>query len=188
MPPHDTGRVRSNPSSVWTLGDLLGPPIGGTKTECMSRTYLPRLTGNNAGRPSISSDFQHGSGQCHHNMAVHDSGEPGGGSLQVGGNLRAVPGGLIYQRQHGGLTRCGLYTTFNERPFHPLPTVCPCGQRRQVTHNYVTTRRTTAGIFAEAKSLKFTGVGDLYRVRFQIRIFYPECGVELTVGSITAHR
>ena len=36
--------------------------------------------------------------------------------------------------------------------------------------------------------LKCTGVGDSYWVRLQRRISCPECGVELTAGSMTAHR
>ena len=44
------------------------------------------------------------------------------------------------------------------------------------------------GVTAEAKTLKFTGVGDYYRARLRRQIPCPECGVEVTMGSITAHR
>ena len=44
------------------------------------------------------------------------------------------------------------------------------------------------GILAEAKYLKCKGVGDSYHVRIRRRITCPECGFELTVGSMIAHR
>ena len=44
-----------------------------------------------------------------------------------------------------------------------------------------------AGMPEEAMELKCTGVGDSYRVRLQRRIPCPECRVELTAGSMTAH-
>ena len=37
-------------------------------------------------------------------------------------------------------------------------------------------------------ALKCTGLGNSYRVRLQRRISCPECRVELTAGSMTAHR
>ena len=40
----------------------------------------------------------------------------------------------------------------------------------------------------EAMALKCTGVGDSYQVRLQSQIPCPECGVELTAGSMAAHR
>ena len=43
------------------------------------------------------------------------------------------------------------------------------------------------GMLEEAMALKFTGVGDSYRVRIQRRIPCPECGVNLTMRSMTAH-
>ena len=45
-----------------------------------------------------------------------------------------------------------------------------------------------AGMLEEVVVLKCTGVGYSYRVRLQRRIPWTECVVELTVGSITAHR
>ena len=45
-----------------------------------------------------------------------------------------------------------------------------------------------AGMSEETMELKCTGVGDLYRVRLRRQIPCPECGVELTEGSMTAHR
>ena len=44
-----------------------------------------------------------------------------------------------------------------------------------------------SGISVKAKSLKCTGVGDSYRVRIRCWIPFPEYGVDLVVGSITAH-
>ena len=44
------------------------------------------------------------------------------------------------------------------------------------------------GMSAEAKALKFTGVIDSYRLRLQKNIPGPECGFELTMGSMTSHR
>ena len=44
------------------------------------------------------------------------------------------------------------------------------------------------GMSEEAKALKFTGVGHSYRMRIQRRIPCPECGFELTAGSMMAHR
>ena len=44
------------------------------------------------------------------------------------------------------------------------------------------------GISEEAMPLNCTGVGDSYQVRIRRRIPCPECGVELTLGSMTAHR
>ena len=43
------------------------------------------------------------------------------------------------------------------------------------------------GMSEESMVLKYTGVGDSYRVRLQRRISCPECGVDLTTGSMTAH-
>ena len=43
------------------------------------------------------------------------------------------------------------------------------------------------GMSAEAKDLKCAGVEDSYHVRLWKRTPLPECGVELTVGSMTAH-
>ena len=45
-----------------------------------------------------------------------------------------------------------------------------------------------AGILEEAMALKRTGVGDLYRVRLRRWIPFPECRVDITTGSIMAHR
>ena len=45
-----------------------------------------------------------------------------------------------------------------------------------------------AGMFEEDMPLKCTGAGDLYQVRIQRRIPYPECGVHITMVSMTAHR
>ena len=45
-----------------------------------------------------------------------------------------------------------------------------------------------AGMSEEAMALKCTGVGDSYQVRLRRRIPFPECGVELTSGSMMAHR
>ena len=42
-------------------------------------------------------------------------------------------------------------------------------------------------MYEKAKALKFTGVVDSYRVRLQIMIPCPECGVDITAGSMTAH-
>ena len=44
-----------------------------------------------------------------------------------------------------------------------------------------------SGMLEESKALKFTGVGDLYQVRLRRRITFPECGVDLTSVSMTAH-
>ena len=43
------------------------------------------------------------------------------------------------------------------------------------------------GMSEEAMALKCTGVGYSYRVRLRRRILCPECGVELTAGSMTEH-
>ena len=45
-----------------------------------------------------------------------------------------------------------------------------------------------AGMSEEAMALKCTGVGDSYQVRLRRRIPCPEFEVELTTGSMTAHR
>ena len=44
-----------------------------------------------------------------------------------------------------------------------------------------------SGIYDESKALKFTGVGDSYRVRLRRRILCPECGVDITAWSMTEH-
>ena len=44
------------------------------------------------------------------------------------------------------------------------------------------------GISEEAKALKYTGLGDSYRVRLRRSIPCPECGVDLTTGSMTEYR
>ena len=44
-----------------------------------------------------------------------------------------------------------------------------------------------SGMSEGGKALNFMGVGDLYRVRLQIRIQCPVCGVDLTVRSMTEH-
>ena len=41
-----------------------------------------------------------------------------------------------------------------------------------------------AGMLEDAMALKCTGVGDSYQERLQRRIPYPECGVDLIVGSM----
>ena len=43
------------------------------------------------------------------------------------------------------------------------------------------------GMSEEDMALKCTKVGDSYRVRLLRRIPCPECGVDLTVGSMMAH-
>ena len=45
-----------------------------------------------------------------------------------------------------------------------------------------------AGMPDEAMALKCTRVEDLYQVRLLRQIPRPECGVEITVGSMTKHR
>ena len=40
----------------------------------------------------------------------------------------------------------------------------------------------------EAKTLKCTLVGDLFRVRLRTRIPFPECRVKFTARSMTEHR
>ena len=45
-----------------------------------------------------------------------------------------------------------------------------------------------AGMSEEAMVLKCTGVGDSYQVRLRKQIPYPECGVDITAGSLMAHR
>ena len=44
------------------------------------------------------------------------------------------------------------------------------------------------GMLEEAMALKCTSLGDSYRVRLKRQMSCPECGVELTDVSITAHR
>ena len=44
-PPHNTGRIWSGPLPVWTLGDLMGPPASGGKTEWLPRTSLTHHKG-----------------------------------------------------------------------------------------------------------------------------------------------
>ena len=44
-----------------------------------------------------------------------------------------------------------------------------------------------SGMSAEAKAMKCTGVGYLYRVRLRQSIPCPECGVEITRVSMMAH-
>ena len=39
----------------------------------------------------------------------------------------------------------------------------------------------------EAKTLKCTVVGDLFRVRLRTRILCPECGIDLILRSMTSH-
>ena len=45
-----------------------------------------------------------------------------------------------------------------------------------------------SGMSEEARECKCTGVGDYYRKRLRRRIPCPECGVEITTGSMMAHR
>ena len=45
-----------------------------------------------------------------------------------------------------------------------------------------------SGMSEEVKALKCTGVRDSYRVRLRRSIPCPECGFEITAGSMTAHR
>ena len=45
-----------------------------------------------------------------------------------------------------------------------------------------------SGMSEEANAMKCTKVGDSYRVIPRRRIPCLECGVEITVGSMTAHR
>ena len=89
---------------------------------------------------------------------------------------------------HGGITRPGLAATLDKRPGRHLPKVWLCGQRRQVTYNDVPTWNTAVGVSEEANAMKCTKVGDSYRVIPRRRIPCLECGVEITVGSMTAHR
>ena len=56
-----------------------------------------------------------------------------------------VPGILIYQLWNGGITRCGLDETLNERPGWTLLALWPCSQRRQVTYDDVPNRHTMVG-------------------------------------------
>ena len=58
---------------------------------------------------------------------------------------------------------------------------------KSCTMNYQT-RALRAGMSEEAMALRCTGVGDSYQVRLQRRIPFPECVLELTVGSMKAHR
>ena len=44
------------------------------------------------------------------------------------------------------------------------------------------------GMLEEAKTLKCTGVENLYPVILRRRILCPECGVELTAGYVMEHR
>ena len=44
-----------------------------------------------------------------------------------------------------------------------------------------------SGISMEAKALNCTGVGDYYCVKPRQIIPYPECGFDLTAGSMTTH-
>ena len=59
-PPHNTVWIWRKTFPLWTLGDLLGPPESGAKTEWLPQTSLPRHKGYNAGRPSIPDAIQHG--------------------------------------------------------------------------------------------------------------------------------
>ena len=43
------------------------------------------------------------------------------------------------------------------------------------------------GMLEDSRALKWTGVGDYYRARLRKRIPCPECRVELTAWSMTAH-
>ena len=45
-----------------------------------------------------------------------------------------------------------------------------------------------SGVSEEAKDLKCTGMGDSYRLRLRRHMRFPECKVEITKGSMTAHR
>ena len=43
------------------------------------------------------------------------------------------------------------------------------------------------GMSAEAKALKFTGVGESYRMSLRQRIHFPDGVVEITAGSMMVH-
>ena len=160
-PHHAIGRERFRPSPVWTLGDLLGSPTGGAKTKRISQTGLPRQSRNNAGQPSISDAFQCGGGQCHQNMAVHDSGGPEGGPQRSGRYRQAVYGSLLcmvgsrdkdwLQHSMNILVDLFLWHGLVVNVAKSCTMACQPGAL-------------LSGMSAEAKSLKCTGVGDSYRV------------------------
>ena len=67
-----------------TLGDFLGPPKSGAKTEWLSHTGLSVHVRKNTGQPRIFDTLQCGHEQFHKDMVGHDSGGSEGGPRRVG--------------------------------------------------------------------------------------------------------
>ena len=47
--------------------------VGGAKAEQLPQTGLPHHKGNNIGRTCVPDTVKRGGGQCHKNLAGHDS-------------------------------------------------------------------------------------------------------------------
>ena len=65
---------------MWALGDGLVLSKGGAKAERLPRTGLNRHKEYNSGRTRVTDTVQCGGGQCHKNLAGHDSRGLEGGS------------------------------------------------------------------------------------------------------------
>ena len=77
---------------MMTLGDFLGPPKSGTKTEWIPRDGLPSHMGNDTGWPHVSDTIQCSRGQCHQEIVGHNIGGPEGESLWSGSGSWGVLG------------------------------------------------------------------------------------------------
>ena len=139
----------------------------GAKAERLPRAGLPRHKGFNTGRTCVPDAVQHGGGQRHKNLDVHEGRIPEGGSLRAGRDRWAVLGSLLCQQWHGRITRLRLAAARNEHPSRPLHKVWPGGQRCKVTQNQMPSWRITGGVVGGGHFDEVHRVGDSYRVRLQ---------------------
>ena len=164
------------------------PQTSGAKTERLSRAVLISHTGNDAGRPCISDTPQHVRGQFHPDMVamiVEDQRVAHDGLGEAVGQCM----GVFYANNFMFGSR------YPEWLQHYMNVLVSLFQRYGIASNVAKFRTMMcqpgairSGVSAEAKALKFTGVGDSYQVRLLLRIPFLGCGVELTAGSKTAQR
>ena len=110
-----------------TLGDFLGPPASGDKTEWLSRAVIPSHLVNDAGRPCVSDILQRGCGKFYPYMVGHYSGGLEGVTRWVGRFIRVVPGGFLRRLRNGWIQRPRLTAALDERAGQTILTVWPPG-------------------------------------------------------------
>ena len=112
-----------------------------------------------------------------HRVAHNELGEAVGRCLRVFyTNYSMVGSRDLYWMKHSMNVLVGLFLRYGlaDNVTKSRSMVCQPGALR-------------SGMSAEAKALKFTGVRDSYCMILRQRISCPECGVELTAGSMTYH-